>query len=137
MKRFRLAALLTVVSILTMSGVGGSAGPVNGNVTLMDFEQNQQTLLGYPWGQPPLGWYKRTSATAHVLAVLNPNAPPNPCKALSQVWNLVITKVPAGKARDNALRVVLRAMAKKECRADISRDETQNPAPINQIRPTP
>lgn len=137
MKRFRLAALLTVVGILTMSGVGGSAGPVNGNVTLMDFEQNQQTLLGYPWGQPPLGWYKRTNATALVLAIINPNVPPNPCKALSQVWNIVLTKIPPGKARDNAVRVVLRAMAKQECRADISRDETQNPAPINQLKPTP
>lgn len=137
MKRFQLAALLTVVSILTMSGVGGSAGPVNGNVTLMDFEQNQQTLLGYPWGQPPLGWYKRTNSTALLLAIINPNAPPNPCKALGQVWNVVLTKVPPGKARDNAVRVLLRAMAKNECRADISRDEAQNPAPINQIKPTP
>jgi hypothetical protein len=137
MKRFRLAALLAVVSVLTMSGVGGSSGPTNGNVTMMDFEQNQQTLLGYPWGQPPLGWYKRTQATAHLLAIINPNVPPNPCRPLSQIWNLVITKVPPGKPRDNALRVLIRAMAQNSCRADITRDETQNPAPINQIRPTP
>lgn len=137
MKRFPLAALLVAVSVLTLSGVGGSAGPVKGNVTMMEFEQNHQTLLGYPWGQPPLGWYKRTQATAHVLAAINPNLPPNPCKALGQVWNIILTKVPAGKPRDNALRVILRAMAKNECRADITRDETQNPAPINQIQPTP
>ncbi len=137
MKRIRIAALLTTLSILTLTAVGGSASPTKGNVTLMDFEQNQGTLLGYPWGQPPLGWYKRTQATQHLFAVINPNVPPSPCKALSQVWNLVLTKVKNPKARENVLRVILRSMAKHECRADLTRDETQSPAPIQQIAPTP
>jgi hypothetical protein len=137
MRQLKLWALLLSVSVLTIAAVGNSAPFTHGNVTLMDFENKTDTLLGYPNGTPPLGWYQRTDKTANLAAVITPQLPPSPCKALSVVWNIVITKVPEGTARRAATRSILRAMTRHDCRANITRDESANPAAVIDISPTP
>src|SRR4029079_7718307 len=133
MSRFRLPAILTAVSVLTVAGVGSSASTVGGMVEIMDFEAENNTLLGYPEGTPPLGWFKRVENTAHLPAVVPVGLPPSPimpaaCKGQFQAWNRVIEKTAEGPGRANALLGILTHMAQHNCCAVIDRDENEDPA---------
>jgi len=140
MQRYKVPSLLLAVSVLTLAGVGNSSGSVTGVVQMMDFEKNNNTLLGYPDYQPPLGWYKRVANTQHLPAII-PNSrgvPPNPvapCKAYMGVWNVIVSKVPEGPGRANALLSVLTRLSQHQCCAVLSRDESTNPATISSIQP--
>ncbi len=146
MRNMKLTAVLAAVSALTLAGVGNSATPVAGLVEAQDFVSDADTLVGYP-NFVPIGYYHRIAQTIHLPAVIppNPNHPPNPnrpvCRALGQVWNIILKKVPEGPGRLNALTSVLNAMSSRQCCFDVTRDESagtptlDNPAPIMSIRP--
>lgn len=145
MKQLKLSAILTAVSILTVAAVGQSSSTVSGDVQMMDFEEDTNTLLGYPdteTGPGPLGWFKRVANTQHLPAVIpNTKFPPNPvaptavCVGQMKRWNNIVSKVPEGPGRANALLSVLVRMSQAECCATIARDESTNPAAILSIRP--
>jgi hypothetical protein len=137
MMRSKIAAVLTAAVVLLGAGAVRSDTVVLGNVTLMDFETSTNTLLRYPDGTPPLGWFVKTQATKLVAGVVDPQAPPNPCRSLTLVWNIVlVSKMPAVTKRRLQNRI-LANFAKHECRADIQRDEEADPQPMLSIQPTP
>lgn len=138
MVRRKLLALLVAATVFCIAGAVHSDSPVSGNVTLMDFEDTTNTLLGYPDGTPPLGWFKRVPKTKYVPAFVDPKYPPNPCRAWTRLWNRVLThpKLPA-YTRQVLLTVVLRKLAQHQCRADIDRDANSDPQTILSIQPTP
>jgi hypothetical protein len=137
MMRSKIAALLTAAVVVLGAGAVRSDTVVLGNVTLMDFETNTNTLLGYPDGQPPLGWFVRTQATKLNAGWVNPQVPPNPCRSLTMVWNIVLFSKIKPNVKRKLQNNLLRQMAKHECRADIQRDEDADPQPMLTITPTP
>ncbi len=137
MKRTKLVALLFAVSILALAGIGQSSSHVAGSVKLMDFEAETETLLGYPHGAPPLGWYKRNQQTKYVPGWINPQHPPNPCLILTLVWNRVLSSKMPAPAKRQVLTVMLTHMANHSCNANLVRDENSDPAPLISIQPTP
>src|SRR5262245_45447089 len=102
MRRLRLPAILAAVSVLTIAGVGSSASTESGLIEMMDFEELNETLLGYPNKAPPLGWFQRTDQTVH-LPTGNPHLPPSPiapagCRGQFIKWNRIIGTTPEGPA---------------------------------------
>jgi len=141
MRRLRLPAILIAVSALTAAGVGNSSNHASGLVQMMDFEEENETLLGYPDRQPPLGWFKRVANTAHLPASVPVGTPPNPilpaaCSGQFRAWNNVIKRTPEGPGRANALLSIIIHMAQHQCCAEIVRDTDSDPQTIISIRPT-
>jgi hypothetical protein len=123
---------------LTLAGVGNSASYTAGKVKLMDFDTVNELLGGVPANASAIAYWKRTGNTTNLPAVIGPpKHPPNPCVPLAKVWNIILTKVPAGPAQNQALTVVLRQMTKFQCDANITRDETQSPPILIDVQPTP
>ena len=133
----KLVATLVAATLLLVAGVVQSDQPVKGNVTLMDFEDETDVLLGYPDGTPPLGWFKRVQKTKFVPGFIDPQHPPNPCRVWTRVYNRVIARPLPPKAHAQVMRVVLGKLAQHQCRADIERDANSDPQPIISIEPTP
>jgi len=107
---------------------------------MMDFEEENETLLGYPNRLPPLGWFKRVANTAHLPATVPVGVPPSPilpaaCSGQFRAWNNIIKRVPEGPGRANALLSVIIHMSQHQCCADIVRDTESDPATIVSIRP--
>jgi hypothetical protein len=141
MKRRRLVALLSAVTVLVVAGAVHSDEPVSGSVTLMDFEADTDTLLGYPEGSPPLGWFVRTANTQYVPGLIpkyppNPYKPSNACRGLTRTWNRILANTEVTGQR-TALRNVLGRMAQSQCQAIIVRDANSDPQVIHSIQPTP
>ena len=134
----KLLATLVAATVLLIAGVVQSDQPVKGNVTLMDFDGQTDVLLGYPDGTPPLGWYKRVQKTKYIPAVINnPQAPPNPCRIWTRVYNRVLARPLPPKAQAAVMRVIFTKLAQHQCRADINRDANSDPQVMNSIQPTP
>ncbi len=141
MKRPRLAALLSAVTVLLLAGAVHSDSPVSGLVTLMDFEEDTDTLLGYPDGSPPLGWFVRTDNTQYVPGLIpkyppNPFKPSNACRGLTRSWNRIL-KTTSVQGQRVALTNVLGRMAQAQCTANIVRDANSDPMVIFSIQPAP
>lgn len=141
--RLRFLAVLGAVSVLTVAAVGQSAAPVDGPVQLEDFDASTNMLRGYPYPEAnnPPGYFHRVENTQHLPATIpNPNNkyPPNPiapCSAQMKVWNNVISRVPEGPGRANALLGVLTRLSQHQCCVDMVRDETSSPPTILSLRP--
>jgi hypothetical protein len=143
MKRRSITALFSAVTVLLVAGAVHSDAPVKGNVTLMDFESATETLLGYPDGTPPLGWFVRTENTQYVPGLI-PKYPPNPsqplansCRGLTRSWNRILMRTADSTERGFALTNILGRMAQAQCRANIVRDANSDPQTIYSIEPTP
>ena len=141
MRNLKLVAVMSCVSLLTLAGAGNSSTPKKGIVRLADFVNSPETILGYAGNAGALGFYRRLESTQHLPGVGGPLYPPNPCIALTSVYNKIIDKVPEGPVRQLATRAVLRQMARRDCCVDLTRDssvdETQEPAGIYALRPVP
>jgi hypothetical protein len=142
MKRRNLAALFSAVTVLLVAGAVHSDAPVGGNVTLMDFEEATDTLLGYPDGTPPLGWFVRTANTQYVPGLIpkhppNPFKPSNACRGLTRSWNRILLSTADQTERGTALTNILGRMASSQCQANIIRDAESDPQVIISIQPTP
>jgi hypothetical protein len=132
----------TLLSILIASGLlMGSAQPastVSGAVRLMDFEDDTGVLIGYPNGQIPLGWFKRTENTNFVIGPPGTQYPPNPCRGLAIAWNRLVESNQSDVQRGNvAFGRLLSRMAQHSCNADITRDTRTEPQEILDIHPVP
>ena len=137
MMRSKIAAALTVAFVLLGASAVRSDTVKLGNVTLMDYEESTSTLLGYPDGHPPIRWFIRTQVTKALPGIVDPQVPPNPCRVLTQIWNLVLaSKIPPMTKRKLQTRLIAN-MSKHECRADIQRDIDADPQPMLSIKPTP
>jgi hypothetical protein len=139
MRHLKISALLSVVGVMTIAGVGNSAPNKAARVRMMDFDGKAETLAGYPGAGAALGYFRRLQNTAHLPGVGGPMYPPNPCNPLISIYNKIITKVPEGPGRRIATRAVLGAMARRQCCVDTvwdgSVDETQDAAPTFSLRP--
>lgn len=141
MRTMKLTTLLAAVGILTIAGVGNSAGQTEAVVKMQDFVRKDNLLVGYVGGgtEVNLGYLKRLENTAHLPGIAGPNYPPNPCNAHIKVYNVILDKVPAGSGRLNATLSVLSNMARANCcvdvRYDSSADPTQAPADLATLQP--
>ncbi len=137
----RLWALLAMLSVLCFAGVGRTGKSVSGKVQLMDFVQQTNIVLGYPDGQPPLGWYHRTEHTQFLPGPPSFYFPPSPCRGLDRAWNVIVNL----QAKNGSVEVlkrmalvrILGQMSKHECNAIIDRNANGTPADIVKINPTP
>jgi hypothetical protein len=138
MKLIRLSAVLAAFAAMAVADVGQSSSHVSGPVVLMDFEMETDTLLGYPRGNPPLGWFVRTEHTQHAPGIVDPKRPPSPgspCLGLARAWNRIIARSDETQRRA-ALAPILGQMARHQCTAIIDRDVNSDPQVIISIRPT-
>lgn len=137
----RLWALLAMLSVLCFAGVGRTGKTVKGKVQLMDYVQQTQIVLGYPDGQPPLGWYHRTNHTQFVPGPPSFYYPPSPCRGLARAWNAIVRFQPRRESvqvlKRRALERILTQMSRHECSASIDRFANGTPADIVKINPTP
>ena len=142
-------SVLAATAVLTVAGVALS-GPTSAPlppppglvVHLMDYNQVNGELLGYPDGNPPLSWYRHTHSTRHLHAIGNAfgfghrggeegqgegrahnEHPPNPCTPIIQVWNMAVDYErahPAVAATSNDFAVLIALLAEHKCSAVIS-----------------
>ena len=145
-------SVLAASAVLTITGAalsGPSSAPLPAPpgfvVHLMDYNQVNGELLGYPDGNPPLSWYRHTPATRHLPGnvIHNNNGnhlgegrgqhegqgrehnehPPSPCTPIIQVWNMAVAYErahPAAAATGNDFAVLLALLADQKCSAIIS-----------------
>lgn len=137
----RLWALLAMLSVLCFAGIGRTGKTVSGKVQLMDYVPNTGIVLGYPDGQPPLGWYHRTQHTDFVPGPPSSFYPSRPCRGLGHAWNVIVRFQPRTSAvetlKEHALERILTQLSRHECNAQIERNASGTPANILKISPTP
>jgi len=137
----KLWALLAMLSVLCFAGVGHTGKTVSGKVRLMDYVQQTGLVLGYPDGQPPLGWYHRTNNTVFAPGPPSVFFPPSPCRGLGRAWNVIVNLKPrrgvGALLQRKALERILTQMTKHECNAIIDRNASGVPSNIVKISPTP
>ncbi len=131
-------SVLAATAVLTIAGAalsGPTPPPAGLTVHLMDFDQVNGELLGYPDGNPPLSWYRHTRATQHLHARVRGGGlfgwrggrehnehPPSPCTPLTQVWNLAVDYErahPAAASTSNDFAVLIALLAEHKCTAVI------------------
>ena len=138
MRHVLLAAVL--VSSGLILGAAQPQSSVSGSVTLMDFEEDTDIIIGYPDGQVPLGWYKRDEHTQHVVGPPGSEFPPSPCRGLAISWNRLVSlqgQAAEGRRTYIALGQLLSRMAAHNCNASITRDTSTDPQEVISIHPTP
>lgn len=146
-------SFLAAAAVLTITGAALSgpsyaplAPPPGFVVHLMDYNQVNGELLGYPDGNPPLSWYRHTHATKHLPGNVTGNGsnngrihrvgeegeregrehnehPPSPCIPIIQVWNMAVAYErahPAAAATSNDFAVLIALLAEHKCSAIIS-----------------
>ncbi len=137
----RLWTLLAMLSVVCFAGIGHTNKSVSGKVQLMDYVPDTGVVVGYPDGQPPLGWYQRTQHTAYLPGPPSFHYPPSPCRGLARAWNVIVRFQPRSTAvetlRRQALQRILGQMSQHECNALIDRSASGTPADIVKISPTP
>lgn len=126
-------SVLAATAVLTIAGAafsGPTVPPSGLTVHLMDFDQVNGELLGYPDGNPPLSWYRHTRATQHLHARVRGfglfgrrhDHPPSPCAPLSEVWNMAVDYErahPAAASNSNDFGVLIALLAEHKCSAVI------------------
>jgi hypothetical protein len=143
--RRKLLAFVSATALLYLSGAAQPTSSHTHVVKIMDYDRTTDVVAGYPNGEPPLGWYQRTSETQHLPALVGPFFPPNPCKGLIIAWNQLLRQSTASNSselqvdddRRRAFGRLLLRMAQHQCNAEILSDTSRSPEPIVSIRPVP
>ncbi len=78
MTRFRVAGLLIVASLMTVSAVGAT-GFVAGSVKLYSYDKETRVLSGFADNLPPLNQYQLSRSTLEHPAIVDLNAPVDAC----------------------------------------------------------
>lgn len=137
----KLFALLTTLFLVCVAAPGRTGDTATSKVQLMDFEQQTGIVLGYPDGQPPLGWYRATQHTEFVPGPPSSRFPPRPCRGLAHAWNMIVRLQPpsdfVAQLKQQALIHLLYNMSLHQCNVTIQNYVGETPADIVQLNPTP